>query len=154
MPHRNHAFSLFYFVGSPYILPPFSFQPFEATISWPEDLFSCRISGFPLFKVSESWCAFLDWVTLPSLRIWAPNSFFNPPKIHDYTSNQKVLPNSVPPAWLSVFAHPRKIEKYVKILGVWRNYTVAATEAGMLGYRIPSLRSTCVNIFGETVHTF
>ena len=79
--------------GSPYILPPFSFQPFLATISWPEGLFSCRISGFPLFKVSESWCAFLDWVTLPSLRIWAPNSFFNPPKIHDYTLNQKVRPN-------------------------------------------------------------
>ena len=158
---RRFFFCIISIIGTPYILPPFSFQRALVTIPWPEGLFSCRISGFPLFKVSESWCAFLDWVTLPSLRIWAPNSFFNPPKIHDYTSNQKVAPNfslkifcQIRCPLLSVFAHPRKIEKYVKILGVWRNYTMAATEAVMLGYPIPSLPSKCVNIFGETVHTF
>ena len=39
------------FIGSPYILPPFSSERYLVTISWPEGLFSCRISGFPLFKV-------------------------------------------------------------------------------------------------------
>ena len=31
---------------------------------------------------------------------------------------------------------------------------MAATEAVMLGYPIPSLPSKCVSIFGEPVHAF